>query len=115
MPGVKDRSTIVVDAYTRMCLTAIAVLLTLLIVGLWATESVPSVDRSVGAERQVRTERTILPNAGAQRNAILKAIQATNQKLEQIAQLLEGGKVRVVLAEGLPGKGAVNVQKVPAQ
>ena len=115
MPGEKDRSTIVVDAYTRLCLTAIAVLLTLLVVGLLATEAVPSVDRSVGAERRVQPERTILPNAGAQRDAILKAIQATNQKLDQIAQLLEGGKVRVVLAEGLPGKGADNVQKLPAQ
>jgi len=121
MPQRKGRNTVVVDGYTRFCLTAIVALLTVLIIGLWATGPASLTGARIAAADPLAGDRQILPNAGAQRLNILQAIQAGNQKLQQIADLLASGKVRVMV-EGLklppppppaPGKGAARVTQPP--
>lgn len=80
-----------VDGYTRLCLTAIAVLLTVLVIGLWA-DGPWSPDPAAGAKAFV--------SAGQQRKAILDAQQATNRKLDTLIGLFREGKAQVKLAEG---------------
>jgi len=79
-----------VDAYTRVCLTVIAALLTVMIVGLWA-EQAPLAG-------EVRAKDGI-PNAGAQRQVMIKALQANTAKLEELVGLFESGKAKVQVAE----------------
>lgn len=121
MPQKKGRNTVVVDGYTRFCLTAIVALLTVLIIGLWATGPASLTGARIAAADPPAGARQILPNAGAQRQQMLQAIQAGNQKLQRIADLLASGKVRVMV-EGLklppapppaPSKGAARVTKPP--
>jgi len=110
MAGPENRATVVVDGYTRFCLTAIVVLLTLLIVGLWAGEPLPT-----GADSAVAADRSVLPNAGAQRIEMIEAIQGTNRKLDQIMTLLQSGKVRVTLVEAKPAKEVKHVAAPPKE
>jgi len=93
------------DLYTRCCLTAIAVLLTVLVIGLWATGPAAKVSEVAAAED---AEVSGIGNPSAQRMAMIRAIGATNQKLEKIIGLLQSGKIKVILAkteaENVPGK-----------
>jgi hypothetical protein len=115
MSGANERNTVTVDGYTRLCLTAIVGLLMVLIVGLWATGPVSLTGQTVAAEIEpAGKDRGVLPNAGAQRLAILQAIQTTNGKLDRIANLLESGKLRVTVVEeklAKPVKGVRDVTK----
>ncbi|MBS3735091.1 MAG: hypothetical protein KGY99_09225 [Phycisphaerae bacterium] len=79
-----------VDTYTRTCLTIIAVLLTVLIVGLWA-DGVPAA-RPAGAAAEG------FGNAAKQRKAMIEAQQKTNAKLDALMGLLRSGEVKVRLA-----------------
>ncbi len=110
MAGAENRPRVIVDGYTRFCLTAIVVLLTLLIVGLWAGEPLPT-----GAASAVAADRSVLPNAGAQRKDMLEAIQGTNRKLDQIIALMQSGKVQVTLVEAKPPKEVKNVAAPPKE
>ncbi|MDP7162799.1 MAG: hypothetical protein QF577_06865 [Phycisphaerae bacterium] len=86
-----------VDGYTRVCLTAIAVLLTLLVIGLWA-------DMPVGHDRRAAGAEAFL-DAITQRKMILEVQKTTNTKLEELIRLFRDGKAKVQLAEA-PAKGA---------
>ena len=90
-----ENPRLTVDTYTRVCLTLIAVLLTVLIVGLWA-ERAPTATEVWGAERFL--------NTGAQRAALLKAQEKTNEKLDTLLRLLESGKVKVRMISEPPKK-----------
>ncbi|MFW6133269.1 MAG: hypothetical protein ACOC8F_05175 [Planctomycetota bacterium] len=83
-------SRIQVDTYTRVCLTVIAVLLTVLIVGLWA-DGTPDARPARAAES--------FANATEQRKAIIDAQEATTAKLGELIALLRSGKVEVRLAD----------------
>ena len=88
---------ITVDGYTRFCLTAITVLLTVLIVGLWADSPGPAPAAAAAkppAERQLKG----IPDSGAQRMAMVRELQATNSKLDKLIGLLQSGKLQVVVA-----------------
>ena len=105
--------TVRIDGYTRFCLSAIVVLLAVLIIGLWAEGPISPVPDAAGADVS-KTPSGILPNAGAQRLAMIKAIGATNDKLDKIINLLKSGNIRVCLVEAdkekkVPG----NVHKLP--
>ena len=78
-----------IDNYTRVCLTFIAVLLTVLIAGLWA--QVPLAGDARAAEPFI--------DASAQRFAAVKAQEQTNQKLDELIALLRSGDVRVQTVE----------------
>ena len=100
MQGQK-RATVVVDGYTRCCLTAIVVLLTVLIIGLWANG--PDLAQSGLAAPRFRADATkkvpmVSATAQAQRDKIVSAIEITNQKLETLTSFLKGGKLEVVVS-----------------
>ncbi len=78
--------TVHVDNYTRVCLTIIAVLLTVAIVGMWADRT-PSVPSARAGE--------LFADAAAGRQAQLDATKETNQKLSDLIDLLKSGQVKV--------------------
>lgn len=79
-----------VDTYTRVCLTAIAGLLVLLIVGLWA-DSTPGTSRATAAEPFL--------DASKQRAMMVQAQEQTNAKLDELIGLLKSGDARVQISE----------------
>ncbi len=94
--------TVTVDGYTRFCLTAIVVLLTLLIIGLWADG--PQLAREAAAVRPAGEAGTgprvpiVSSTESAQRDKMISGIQGTNQRLDKLIRLLESGKLKVVVA-----------------
>jgi Spy/CpxP family protein refolding chaperone len=89
-----------VDAYTRICLTAIAVLLTVVAVGLWA-EAVPGASPASAGPASDGTFGDMGPRIAAQ----LDAVNKTNAKLDEIIRLLTSGQVKVQLAKEKDDKG----------
>lgn len=87
-----ERVHVRVNPYTRVCLTVIAVLLTVLIVGMWA-EAVP-VTREAAA--------TGIPDSGRQRDKMIKELEKQTAKLDRLVRLFESGsaKVQVKDADG---------------
>ncbi|MFP4053669.1 MAG: hypothetical protein ACLFV7_07390 [Phycisphaerae bacterium] len=76
-----------VDAYTRFCLTLLAVLMTVAIFGLWGSHS-PTPPVAGAAEGQIF-------GSTKQRGKLLDVTEETNQKLDQIIGLLKSGEVQV--------------------
>ena len=111
MKGQKHR--LVVDGYTRFCLTAIMVLLTVLVVGLWAegpdltgrSEAAPKPKMNLSAETKYRA--AIL----AGQRELTQAAQQTNQKLDKLIRLLESGKLEVVVSNLEGGNAPGKIQK----
>lgn len=79
-----------VDGYTRVCLGAIAVLLTVLVVGLWAGEWRTAQEASAQAG---------LMNAGEQRVTMIRALEAQNAKMDQLIALLKDGKAKMMVVD----------------
>jgi len=91
MRAASGKMRVQVDVYTRVCLTAIAVLLTVLIVGLWA-------QKTPNAPQAMAGVPTVLdPNA--QRGAMTRAQTLTNAKLDQLISLLKSGDAKVQVVE----------------
>ena len=92
-------TTVIVDGYTRFCLTAITVLLTVLIVALWA--GAPSSVGPVQAQeaRYTPPDTGGIGNPAAQRLAIQQAIEQGNKTLDKIHEHLQSGKVQVIILE----------------
>lgn len=96
-----------VDRYTKFCLTAIAGLLTVLIVGLWA-------QRGPGSRTAWGKAKEPFVDAGRQRATMIKELQRSNKTLEEMLTLLKSGKVKVqaVPAEDkVPGGGDVRTSE----
>jgi hypothetical protein len=94
-----------VDAYTRVCLTIIAGLLTVLILGLWA-DGVHPTRQAMGTNG--------IPDAGLQRNKMIKALETNTAKLDSLIGLFETGKAKVQVIEGQEKagkKGAVKADE----
>ena len=108
---MKGQTQIVVDGYTRFCLTAIVVLLTVLIVGLW-TEG-PSLTDEASAARKKEPIPMVKTIEKAQRDKTAEVVGVTNQKLDKIIQLMESGKLTVVVAnlEGEQGEKAPKIKR----
>ena len=87
-----------VDAYTRVCLTVIAVLLTVLIVGLWA-EGVPNARPAMGAAPAVPPLAPGIPNAGQQREQLVRETANVAAKLDRLIHLFESGDAKVQVSE----------------
>lgn len=79
---------VTVDGYTRMVLTAITVLLTILAVGLWYES--PSTLESAQAK---------IPDQGMQLQVMIDLQMQTNQRLAQIQAALLSGNVKVQVVE----------------
>ncbi len=93
-----------VDGYTRLCLTAIAILLTVIVIGLWA-EGVRSADQIHAAEPFL--------NSSSQRKDMIKAQEQTNAKLDQIIKLLQDGRVKVQIVSENAKTKKVDHKPVP--
>ena len=114
MRGAERRPTVVVDLYTRCCLAVIAVLLSVLIVGLWATAPVGvSVGQAAPAPGKAEASGG-MGNPIAQRAAMVRALNALNDKLDRLMELLQGGKVKVVVVETEAMHAPAKMPKPPA-
>ena len=105
---MKKRIEIRVDAYTRICLTAIAALLTVTVLGLWCQAG--PLASSVSAAGPGTDG---FGDMGARVAAQLEAANKTNAKLDDLLKLLTSGQVKVQVAkdkeDGTP-HGASNAQ-----
>lgn len=90
---------VAVDLYTRICLTAIAVLLTAVVIGLWA--EAPTAPTAWGQEpyRPTLGPRNVLPDSGAQRNEMIEQLRSISGKLDEIQRTLVSGQVKVTVVE----------------
>ena len=98
MSKEKQRVQLRVDWYTQVCLTVIAALLTVLIIGLWAD--------GVNPAREARGAGGI-PDSGLQRKQMIKALEDGTAKLDRLIGLFESGKAKVQVMEG-GGKAGKN-------
>ena len=76
------------DRYSQTCLTAIAILLTVLVLGLWA-------DRTPSAAEAQDSQPLRFGDSGGQRVEIQDAIQESNRKMDQLIQLFQDGEAKV--------------------
>ncbi len=104
MSSEKPKIQVKVDSYTRACLTAIAILLSVLIVGLWAEAPSISPDAIAGE---------VLFDSGAQRNEIVDVQKEANKKLGELIKLLKSGEVRVQLIEPAERVSGVKNHDIP--
>ena len=94
-----------VDGYTRFCLTAIAILLTITVIGLWS-EAFRS-NEALAAQPFADTS--------AQREALLAVQKQTNAKLDSLIDMFKSGQAKVQVtrmdpsALGTLGVGGENV------
>ena len=95
-----------VDTYTRVCLTAIAVLLTVVVLGLWA-DGVPTAGELRGAEKFL--------DSAAQRKAILEQQKQTNAKLDELVGMFRNGQAKVRLVQEAAGPVPAGGGKVAPQ
>ena len=91
-----------VDAYTRVCLTAIAVLLAVVVVGLWSQAAPGPAPASAGEKAPDGT----FGDLGARVAAQLEAANKTNAKLDEIVRTLTSGQVKVQIVKDKDDKGA---------
>ena len=99
----QGRIQIRVDAYTRVCLTVIACLLTVLIIGLWADRG-PSARDAHAADKPIAY-------VGAQRQAMIRAAEGIEQNTEamkKLTRLFETGEAKVQVMEPAGQKGGAN-------
>ncbi|RPI58345.1 MAG: hypothetical protein EHM48_10250 [Planctomycetaceae bacterium] len=102
MSNGKRHVVIQVDKYTRVCLTVIAALLTVVIIGLWST-ALPSASQARAAG-----DDDLFGNSGGQRQAIIKAQEQTTAKIDDLIKVLKSGEVKVQIAGGGDGASSKN-------
>jgi hypothetical protein len=93
-----------VDGYTRFCLTAIAVLLTVLVVGLWANFT-PAPPAARAGE--------VFVDPVTQRIEMLSAAKETNNKLDDLLKLLKSGDAKFQVQAPAKGDEGDNASKKP--
>ena len=106
-----------VDGYTRLCLTAIAILLTVVIIGLWAETTGP-LNKTATARKYADEDAQQALNQGrwgtssAPQQEMVKAQKEANTKLDELIQLLKNGEVKVQIVNGpVKTPGGDNVGK----
>ncbi len=105
-----EKTTVRVDTYTRVCLTAITVLLTLLVIGLWSdmgslSESAHAASKSSNRKaqkagfRDAEARRAILSEGrwgtSSSPNKFAAEQERTNTRLDELISLFRDGKARV--------------------
>lgn len=94
MNDTREKIQVRVDGYTRVCLTVIAVLLAVLIVGLWA-DGDRWVDRasaqSDGGSEQAQAQAKLL-----------EAQEKTTAAIQNMTAVLTSGKVKVLVMKHVP-------------
>jgi hypothetical protein len=113
MSETKGHENTLMGGYARLWLAGVALLLAMAL-GLWSDgRDVPGgMAAAVAAP-----EGGGIPDAGAQRQTMIQALETlnrkletANQKLDKIATLLETGKIKVTVVEGAE-KAPANVEK----
>ena len=92
--GHPEKLRVSVDAYTRVCLTLIAGLLTVLIIGLWcqAPPAIPS------ASAQTTPDARGLPvDQSVQRDQMVTELKGIRAQLAEINKTLTSGQVKVTM------------------
>lgn len=91
MQRTKRNVRIVVDGYTRVCLTAIAVLLTVAILGLWSD------GMHFAATARANGDENKMPfgDAPGDRKAMIDAQEKIVAKLDELIKVLKSGDVKV--------------------
>jgi len=101
-----------VDGYTRFCLTAITVLLTLLVIGLWAEDIDWAEQARAGTFRDEQAKKAVHEGRWGTSSASGKVAavqQRTNVKLDQLIRLLKSGEARVQIVQSTAiGAGGSN-------
>ncbi len=92
MKDVSQETNVRVDSYTRFCLTVIAILMTVLIIGLWA--EVPGPVSQAGAQERYQPRSTI------DITELLAVQRETNVKLGRLIGLFKNGKAKVQVVSG---------------
>lgn len=85
--------TVTVDKYTRLVLTAIVILLSLLVVGMW---------HDLGGVATPAQARVL--DSAQQTQMLIQEMEKVNASLADLKQLLQSGKVKVQIAEASPAK-----------
>jgi len=101
-----EKMDVRVDWYTRVCLTVISVLLTVLIVGLWS-DRMPQVPAARAAQPFADTS--------AQRKEMLNLQRQTNKRLEELADLFRTGSAKVTVVEKSDDKNKAPVNVAPVK
>ena len=115
----KNYTPVRVDWYTRLCLTAIAILLTLLIVGLWA-ENFSLTDDAAAKEAKYRDDKAKTAfyegrwGTTSAPGKIAAVQKETNQKLDELVTLFKTGKAKV-LVTNQPSQPPAEVRNVPSE
>jgi hypothetical protein len=112
----KENTTVRVDGYTRFCLTAITVLLTLLVIGLWADPvGTPSRAGAATGYRDNKAEKAVQEGrwgTSSAPNKLAAAQGETNGKLDTLIELFNSGKAKVRIVDGAPAeRGGSNAPK----
>lgn len=107
---MKQNITLRVDTYTRVCLTLIAALLTVLVVGLWAT-AVPAPQAALAAEPKP-TEPATFAQTGTKLVELTQVQQVTNAKLDELIKVMTSGQVKVQVV-GEDGKSIGGLNAAP--
>jgi hypothetical protein len=105
---MRTRIEIRVDRYTRLCLTAIAVLLTVVVVGLWSQTPLAPIASAAGPEKD-----GAFGDTGARIAAQLEAAQKTNAKIDELIQLLTSGQVKVQVVKEKDDKSPGGANATP--
>ncbi len=92
MGKTRRKVEIRVDVYTRCCLTVIAVLLSVMIVALWA-QPLPISGQAIAAPS------VGIPDSGRQRQIMIKELEKNTSKLEDLVRLFETGKAKVQVVQ----------------
>jgi hypothetical protein len=93
-----------VDGYTRVCLTAITVLLTVLVIGLWAEniDCAKEAHAETGVFRDNQAKKAIHEGrwgTSSARGKVAAAQKQTNVKLDELIKLLKSGEARVQVVQ----------------
>ena len=98
MSDNRETMRVRIDGYTRLCLTAIAVLLTVMIIGLWADHA-PTPAPAMGQINKPFLDTS----TQTQLVELVKAQRQTTAKMDELIRLLRSGQVKVKIA-GQPEK-----------
>ncbi len=90
----------------------VLVLLVVAAVGLWSWMAVSTPTAFAGRRYPEKGGRPILPDSGAQRQAIVNELKSVNAKLDQLHKALTSGKLKVI-AIPADDKGGVPVHAQP--
>ena len=80
--------TVVVDGYTRVLLTVIAILLSLVAIGMWCD-----------SPRMIQSADAKIPDSGQQLHEVITQLEDVNSSLVTITELMVSGDLKVQITE----------------